>query len=157
MADVVYEQLCERKDNLSCFDNVQQYTKKYDILNFAFEKEYIINFLLPTIQEQVYRKYKTRIFLASDIGPDTVAALSALENPGIIIEGENVYVDPTRYDATRSQGNTISTMLRIPIQDFREALKLRINRNVNIIDKLDREVTERVTQKILDEKQMIRE
>ena len=157
IADIVYQQLCQKKDNLNCFDNIQSYTQVYDILNFSFEKESIIEFLLPTIQEQVHRKYKTRIFLAGDVGPDAVAALASLENPGILIEWENIYVNPTKYDKTRSHGTSIATILDIPLQDFRDALKLRINRNVDIISKLDREVTDKVIEKILEEQQRVRD
>lgn len=71
----------------------------------------------------------------------SVAANSilALQNPGILIIGDTVYVDPTKFDTSRGVAELI-TILSLNPNDLNDALELRSNRNVDIVEKLDPEV-----------------
>ena len=102
LVDVVYEHLCVNRSQVSCFDNVLKYTNTYIVPeSFNFTREQVMGFLLPTIREQARRYYKTRIFLADNVSSTETHALLSLQNPGIILIGDTVYVDPTRFDTTR--------------------------------------------------------
>jgi hypothetical protein len=102
LAEVVYEHLCVNRSQVSCFDNVLKYTNTFIVPdNFAFTRDQITGFLMPTIREQARRLHKTRIFLADNVSSVDTNTLLALQNPGIIIIGDTVYADPTRFDGSR--------------------------------------------------------
>ena len=69
--------------------------------NFNFTREGVTSFLRPTIAEQVRRTHKTRIFIANGLDSIRLNSLLALGNPGIVVVGESVYIDPTKFDTTR--------------------------------------------------------
>lgn len=148
LAEVVYEHLCVNRSQVSCFDNVLKYTNTFIVPeNFNFSREQIIGFLTPTVREQARRLYKTRIFLAEGVNSNTINTLLALGNPGISVIGDVVYVDPTKFD--RSRGiNDIIQLLWITPAFLDDALELRKNRNVDIVEKLDPEVALKVMDKI---------
>ena len=102
LAEIVYEHLCENRSQVSCFDNALKYTNTFVVPdNFNFTRDQIISFLMPTVREQARRLHKTRIFLADNVSSIDSNRLLALQNPGIIIIGDTVYVDPTRFDGSR--------------------------------------------------------
>lgn len=148
LAEVVYEHLCVNRSQVSCFDNVLKYTNTFIVPeNFNFSREQIIGFLTPTVREQARRLYKTRIFLAEGVNSNTINTLLALGNPGISVIGDVVYVDPTKFDRSRGV-NDIIQLLWITPAFLDDALELRKNRNVDIVEKLDPEVALKVMDKI---------
>lgn len=157
LADVVYEHLCINRSQVSCYDNILKYTNTYTVPEkFDFSRESILRFLLPTTREQVHRVYKTRIFLADNVSTEAINAISALQNPGIIIGGDVVYVDPTRFDRTRGI-DVILTTLGVTPQDLDDALQLRPNRNVDIIEKLDPELSLKIDEKISAQNALVKQ
>ncbi len=148
LVDIVYEHLCVNRSQVSCFDNVLKYTNTFIVPeNFNFTREQVIGFLMPTIREQARRVHKTRIFLADNIGSVAANSLLALQNPGIIVVGDIVYVDPTKFDGSRGVTELMS-ILSISQETLTNALELRRNRNVDIVEKLDPEVALKVMEKI---------
>jgi trimethylamine:corrinoid methyltransferase-like protein len=140
LADVVYQHLCINRSQVSCFDNVLKYTNTFVVPeNFNFTREQIMGFLLPTIREQARRLHKTRIFIADNVSSIAANSILALQNPGIIVIGDSVYVDPTKFDGARGVSELMST-LSISSKALTSALELRPNRNVDIVEKLDPEV-----------------
>lgn len=98
------------RTQISCYDNVLKYTNVYTVPpDFAFSREAIQNFITPTIREQTRRVYKTRIFLADDLTAQSIAVLQSLQNPGLILVGDAVYIDPTRFDRTRGMEEILRT------------------------------------------------
>lgn len=148
LVDIVYEHLCEKRSQVSCFDNVLKYTGTYIVPeSFNFSREQVVGFLLPTIREQARRVHKTRIFLADNVDSVATNRISALQNPGIIIVGDTVYVDPTKFNSSQGASELL-TILSISQETLTEALDLRQNRNVDIVEKLDPEVALKVIEKI---------
>jgi cell division protein FtsI/penicillin-binding protein 2 len=148
LVDIVYEHLCVNRSQVSCFDNVLKYTNTFIVPeNFNFTREQVIGFLMPTIREQARRIHKTRIFLADNVGSVATNSLLALQNPGIIVVGDVVYVDPTKFDGSRGVSELMS-ILSISQGTLTNALELRRNRNVDIVEKLDPEVALKVMEKI---------
>jgi len=148
LADIVYEHLCLNRSQVSCFDNVLKYTNTFLVPeNFDFTREQVVGFLMPTIREQARRVHKTRIFLAENVSSVAVNSLLALQNPGIIVVGDVVYVDPTKFDGSRGVSE-IMAILSISQETLTDALELRSNRNVDIVEKLDPEVALKVMEKI---------
>lgn len=107
-------------------------------------------FITPTIREQVRRIYKTRIFLADSLSSVAVATLTTLQNPGLTIIGDVVYVDPTRFDHSRGVEEILRT-LGIPASELDDALTPRKNRNVDIVEKLDPEISLKINEKIANQ------
>lgn len=102
LSGIVYQHLCVNRSQVSCFDNVLKYTNTFVVPeNFNFTREQIIGFLLPTVREQARRLHKTRIFLADGVSSVAINSILALQNPGIIVIGDIVYVDPTKFDGSR--------------------------------------------------------
>ena len=156
LRDIVYTHLCQDRSQLSCFDNVMKYTSNYALPeNFDFSRDRVIDFITPTLHEQTHRIYKTRILLASHITQSEADILMATINPGIIIIGDSVYVDPTRFDSSRGVSELIS-ILRIDSSVLESALELRVNRNVDIVDKIDAELALQITTKRSDELVLIK-
>jgi cell division protein FtsI/penicillin-binding protein 2 len=86
LVDIVYEHLCQNRSQASCFDNVLKFTNNYTLPeNFSFSKDVIIDFLTPTVREQVNRVYKTRILFATNLSGEVINALLAIGNPGIVV------------------------------------------------------------------------
>lgn len=141
LLDIMYQHLCVGRSQVSCFDNVMKYTNTFvPPENFIFTKEFITNFIAPIVKEQSHRVYKTRILLADMQNPQTLNAVIALQNPGISILGEGVYVNPTLFDRTRGVEDLLRILLISP-ETLDQALEPRINRNVDIAEKLDTEVS----------------
>lgn len=68
LSHIVYEHLCLNRSQGSCFDNMMKYANTFVIPeNFDFTREKIIDFLRPTIHEQVNRKFKSRILLTESV------------------------------------------------------------------------------------------
>lgn len=157
LAEVVYEHLCVNRSQVSCFDNVLKYTNTFIVPeNFNFSREQIIGFLTPTVREQARRLYKTRIFLAEGVNSNTINTLLSLGNPGLSVIGDVVYVDPTKFD--RSRGiNDIIQLLGITPAFLDDALELRKNRNVDIVEKLDPEVALKVMDKITSQNNLTKQ
>ena len=148
LTDIVYEHLCVNRTQVSCFDNMLKYTNTYITPpNFDFSRESITAFIAPTVREQTRRIYKTRIFLAENLSAPAVATLQALQNPWLVIIGDVAYVDPTRFDTSRWVDEILRTT-GISASTLDDALQLRNNRNVDIIEKLDLEVSLKVNEKI---------
>lgn len=148
LAEVVYEHLCVNRSQVSCFDNVLKYTNTFTVPeNFNFTREQIVGFLMPTVREQARRIHKTRIFLADNVSSVATNSLLALQNPGIIVIGDTVYLDPTRFDGARGVSELMS-ILSISQETLTSALELRRNRNVDIVEKLDPEVALKVMEKM---------
>jgi len=148
LADIVYEHLCLNRSQVSCFDNVLKYTNTFIVPeNFNFSREQIIGFLTPTIREQSRRLYKTRIFLAEGVDSTTLNSVLALGNPGISVIGDVVYVDPTKFDSARSVSELL-WLLSLSPNFLEDALTLRPNRNVDIVEKLDPETALKVIETI---------
>lgn len=124
--------------------------------NFIFSKESILAFIAPTVREQSHRLYKTRIGLASGISAQDMDRLSALQNPGIIILGDSVYVDPTRFDSSRGVAEVLE-ILRLDPLALDEALKLRKNRNVDIIEKMEPELSYMVSARISSDAALLKQ
>jgi|GEM_PF-1005421 len=102
LLDITYRHLCENRSQVSCIDNTMKYTNTYTMpVDFIFSKESILAFIAPVIREQSHRINKTRISLASSVSAQDINRLLALQNPGIIIIADGVFVDPTRFDASR--------------------------------------------------------
>lgn len=148
LADIVYEHLCVNRSQVSCFDNVLKYTNTFVVPdNFNFTREQITGFLMPTIREQARRIHRTRIFLADNVSSVATNSLIALQNPGIVIIGDIVYVDPTRFDGSRWVTELMS-ILSLSQETLTNALEFRRNRNVDIVEKLDPEVALKVMEQI---------
>lgn len=157
LAEIVYEHLCVNRSQVSCFDNVLKYTNTFIVPeNFNFSREQIIGFLTPTIREQARRLYKTRIFLAKDINSNTINTLLSLGNPGLSVIGDIVYVDPTKFDRSRGV-NDIIQLLGITPAFLDDALELRKNRNVDIVEKLDPEIALKVMDKIISQSNLAKQ
>ncbi len=157
LAEVVYEHLCVNRSQVSCFDNVLKYTNTFIVPeNFNFSREQIIGFLTPTVREQARRLYKTRIFLAEGVNSNTINTLLSLGNPGLSVIGDVVYVDPTKFDRSRGV-NDIIQLLGITPAFLDDALELRKNRNVDIVEKLDPEVALKVMDKITSQNNLTKQ
>lgn len=157
LAEVVYEHLCVNRSQVSCFDNVLKYTNTFIVPeNFNFSREQIIGFLTPTVREQARRLHKTRIFLAEGVNSNTLNTILALGNPGISVIGDVVYVDPTKFDRSRGV-NEIIQLLGITPDFLDDALVLRKNRNVDIVEKLDPEVALKVMDKITSQNNLTKQ
>lgn len=157
LTDVVYEHLCLNRSQGSCFDNVLKYTDTFVVPdNFNLSREQVIGFLKPTVHEQVRRLHKTRIFLASDVDSTTLNSILALQNPGILAIGDTLYVDPTRFDRTRGV-NELLTLLHMSPETLEDALELRRNRNVDIVEKLEPEVSLKILDAIRQQTNLARE
>lgn len=141
LLDISYRHLCENRSQVSCIDNIMKYTNMFTMPeNFIFSKESILAFIAPTVREQAHRIHKTRIALASGISAQDMDKLIALQNPGIIVLGDSVYVDPTRFETSRGVAEVLE-ILRLDPLVLDEALKLRKNRNVDIIEKMEPELS----------------
>lgn len=141
ISQIVYEHLCQNRAQGSCFDNVLKYTNTYIIPeNFSFTREAIVAFLRPTINEQVNRKYKTRILLSKNVSTEAQNIILSWAFPGIYIFNADVYVNPLLFDSTRDIDQLLQ-MLGISLELFENALTPRLNRNVDIIEKMDHELT----------------
>jgi cell division protein FtsI/penicillin-binding protein 2 len=114
---------------------------------FDFSRDSIMSFITPTVREQVHRIYKTRIFLADNLSALATSTLTALQNPGITLVGDTAYVDPTKFDHSRGVSEILHT-LNITASELDDALVLRKNRNVDIVEKMDPEISLRVSEKI---------
>ena len=148
LADVVYQHLCLNRSQVSCFDNILKYTNTFAAPEkFNFTRDNIVSFLTPTIHEQTHRINKTRIFLADNVSSAVINTLQSIGNPGILIVGDTVYVDPTRFDASRGVTEIINA-LNITQQALNDALVLRKNRNVDIVEKLDPELALSISEKM---------
>ena len=157
LAEIVYEHLCVNRSQVSCFDNVLKYTNTFIVPeNFNFSREQIVGFILPTVHEQAHRLYKTRIFLAEGVSSTTLNSLLALQNPGISVIGDTVYLDPTKFDTARGVDEMIK-MLSITAETLDDALELRRNRNVDIVEKLDPEVALKVMDKITSQNNLTKQ
>jgi stage V sporulation protein D (sporulation-specific penicillin-binding protein) len=157
LAEVVYEHLCINRSQGSCFDNVLKYTNTFVVPeNFNFSREQIIGFLTPTVREQARRMYKTRIFLAEWLNSTAINNLLALWNPGISVLWDVVYVDPTKFDSTRWVTELI-TLLGITPDALNDALELRKNRNVDIVEKLDPEIALKITDAIISQSNLTKQ
>ncbi len=157
LAEIVYEHLCVDRSQVSCFDNVLKYTNTFIVPeNFNFSREQIIGFLTPTVREQARRLHKTRIFLAEGVNSNTLNTILALWNPGISVIGDVVYLDPTKFD--RSRGVTeLMQLLWITPDTLDDALELRKNRNVDIVEKLAPEVALKVMDKITSQNNLTKQ
>lgn len=111
---------------------------------------------MPTVSEQVNRQYKTRIFLASGLDQGTIAEIRNLENDGLTIEGETVYIDPTKYGRSSQDAVMLARILGIDMSEISDALILRVNRNVDIVEKLSLELSEHVKNTIALEQEQVR-
>lgn len=148
LTEVVYEHLCLDRTQVSCFDNMLKYTNTYIVPDkFDFSRESVMAFIAPTVREQTHRIYKTRIFLAENVSTDALNILSSIQNPGIIIVGDTVYVDPTHFDRSRGIEQIVGA-LHITPKTLDDALELRKNRNVDIVEKLDPELSLKINEKI---------
>jgi len=157
LLDITYRHLCENRSQVSCIDNIMKYTNTFTMPeNFIFSKESILAFIAPTVREQSHRLYKTRIGLASGISAQDMDRLSALQNPGIIILGDSVYVDPTRFDSSRGVAEVLE-ILRLDPLALDEALKLRKNRNVDIIEKMEPELSYMVSARISSDAALLKQ
>jgi len=157
LAEIVYEHLCVNRSQVSCFDNVLKYTNTFIVPeNFNFSREQIMGFLAPTVREQAHRLYKTRIFLAEGVNSTTLNSILALGNPGVTVIGDVVYLDPTKFDTTRGVDELVKLLLITP-ELLDDALKLRSNRNVDIVEKLDPEVALKVIDKITSQNNITKE
>ena len=102
LLDIMYQHLCVGRSQVSCFDNVMKYTNTFvPPETFLFTREFITNFIAPTVKEQSHRVYKSRILLVDQQTPQVINAVLALQNPGIAVIGEAVYVNPTLFDRAR--------------------------------------------------------
>lgn len=102
LTEVVYEHLCLDRTQVSCFDNMLKYANTYIVPDkFDFSRDSVMSFIAPTVREQTHRVYKTRIFLAENVSAEALAVLTSIQNPGIVVGGDTVYVDPTRFDRSR--------------------------------------------------------
>lgn len=157
LLDIAYRHLCENRSQVSCIDNIMKYTNTFTMPeNFIFSKESILAFIAPTVHEQSHRLHKTRIALASGVSAQDMDKLSALLNPGIFIVGDSVYVDPTRFDTSRGVAEVLS-ILRLDPLALDDALKLRKNRNVDIIEKMEPELSYLVSARISTDAAMIKQ
>jgi hypothetical protein len=148
LLDITYRHLCENRSQVSCMDNIMKYTNIFTMPeNFIFSKESILAFITPTVHEQTHRVNKTRIALASSVSAQDMDKITALQNPGIIVLGDSVYVDPTRFEASKGVAELLG-ILRLDPLVLDEALKLRKNRNVDIIEKMEPELSYLVSAKI---------
>jgi cell division protein FtsI/penicillin-binding protein 2 len=148
LMEIVYEHLCLNRTQVSCFDNILKYTNTYTTPpNFDFSRDSVIAFIAPTVREQTRRVYKTRIFLAKNLSSQSVVELSALQNPWLVVIGDIAYVDPTRFD--RSRG--VEEILRLTAVSptfLDDILEPRKNRNVDIVEKLEPELSIKINEKL---------
>ncbi len=148
LTEIVYEHLCLGRTQVSCFDNMLKYTNTYIVPDkFDFSRDSVMAFIAPTVREQTHRIYKTRIFLAENVSDEALAVLSSIQNPGIITVGDTVYVDPTHFDHSRGVDQIVK-VLNITPTALNDALELRKNRNVDIVEKLDPELSLKINEKI---------
>lgn len=157
LSEIVYEHLCLERTQVSCFDNIIKYTNTFITpLNFDFSRESIMSFIAPTVREQAHRIYKNRIFLAADVSSTVINTLLLLQNPGLNIIGDSVYVDPIRFDRTRGI-DEILRLLNITPKTLDDALQLRKNRNVDIVEKLGPELSLKVNEKIVSQDILVKQ
>lgn len=151
LLDIMYQHLCVGRSQVSCFDNVLKYTNTFiPPESFQFTKEYITAFIAPTVKEQSHRTYKTRILLADMQTPQTLNTIIALQNPGIAVIGEAVYVNPVLFDHSKGVSEIIN-LLSITPETLEQALVPRLNRNVDIAEKLDTELSLQISHRIISE------
>ncbi len=148
LLDITYRHLCENRSQVSCIDNIMKYTNTFTMPdNFTFSKESILAFIAPVIHEQSHRVYKTRISIASGVSAQDIDKLSALQNPGIIGVGDTVFIDPTRFDKSRGVAEILN-ILHIDPELLNEALIPRKNRNVDIIERMEPDLSYLVSARI---------
>lgn len=148
LTETVYEHLCVNRTQVSCFDNMLKYTNTYITPpNFDFTRESIIAFIAPTVKEQTRRIYKTRIFLSQGLSSETISALVGLQNPGLVVIGDTAYVDPTRFDRSRGVEEVLR-LTGVSASALDDALELRKNRNVDIIEKIEPELSLKINERI---------
>ncbi len=148
LLDITYRHLCENRSQVSCIDNIMKYTNTYTMPpDFIFSKESILSFIAPVVREQSHRMYKTRISLASWVSVQDLDKLLALQNPGIVVIADGVFIDPTRFDKSRGVAEILD-ILRIDPVLLDEALKPRQNRNVDIIERMEPELSYLVSARI---------
>lgn len=157
LTEIVYEHLCLDRTQVSCFDNMLKYANTYIVPEkFDFSRESVMAFIAPTVREQTHRIYKTRIFLAQNVSTEALSLVASLQNPGIVIVGDTVYVDPTRFDRTRGVDQIIQA-LRITPTELNDALELRKNRNVDIVEKLEPEISLKINEKISSQSALVKQ
>ena len=157
VTEVVYRHLCEERSQLDCYDNIQAYTDNYELAaDFRFDEQSIKVLLMPTIREQVNRRYKTRIFLEGDLNQDMLAELKNLDNNGIVVEGDTAYMDPTVFWKSSRDIVTLSRVLKLSPDELNDALIPRVNRNVDIVEKLSLWLAEYITETISLEREQVR-
>ncbi len=157
LVQIVYEHLCVGRSQVSCFDNILKYTNVYTTPeNFNFTRESIEAFLRPTVHEQVNRRFKTRILLAQGLSTPVINSVLSFNYPGLSFLGDALYIDPTRFDTSRDVGSLLS-LLGIDQAFLDDALELRKNRNVDIVEKLDTKLALRVIDTINQQSRLARE
>lgn len=148
LLDITYRHLCESRSQVSCIDNIMKYTNTFTMPeDFTFSKESILAFIAPVVREQSHRVYKTRISIASGVSAQDMDKLLALQNPGVVGVGDAVFIDPMRFDKSRGVAEILN-ILRIDPEVLNEALTLRKNRNVDIIERMEPELSYLVTARI---------
>lgn len=151
LVDVVYQHLCSNREAESCTDNVMKYTNVYELPeNFSIQKDFVSDFIRPVIHEQTHRIYKTSIEIMTWILGSDMNTLIALNNPGVKIIGDGVYLDPTLFDKQNGV-ETLLNITKITPEQLEDALTLRPNRNVDIIESMGNDLSILIQNRIYDE------
>ncbi len=156
LRDIIYMQLCNKKSEKECKNNLLRYLRVLDIDNFTYSEDFIKGIILDKINKKLASSKVTSVFIDYELDNEWINKIINLALKWVYPTWNYVYINPEEIENISIAAEKLSTILPYTKDRLEYLLRKRDIRYIPIINKVTIHVSEYVKNYLDEEKQALR-
>lgn len=152
LTDVVYKETCENQTAKECYRGLIKFLRVLEIENLDYSEENIKNLISEYLQNKIYQKYVTSVFIDKELEQEKIDKIKALWFAGVYPTFPYLYINPEEIVQRETVISTLAPIIWIDKEKFEYTIRKRKIQYVSILNKLSIWVSEYVKEFKKEEK-----